>query len=322
MDKSNVKQLFIVGVGRSGTSLLQSMLNAHREICFTPEINYIRRFLATGVLEKIWQRNKDELFELLAADEFLQRLKLSREDLLNAVNPTAPSFSSRDLYSALQQKYAQAQGKTNAKWLGDKDPRSIEYLPLLARAFPGIHILHIMRDPRDVLSSKKKAQWSKDQPPLRHIFANRVQLRMGRQAGRNLLGPQYMELVYEELIGNAPAVLKRICAFLQIEYDPTMLDFAESSQGLVSASEMDWKKETLGPLLSKNAGKWKKGLTPWEVALTERTCTEVFRLVGYQKSGRETKLNPWQTLALWPVSLLLVLGDPVYRMCRWLGIIK
>lgn len=310
--------LFIVGVGRSGTSLLQSMLNAHSMVSFTPEIHFIRRFLASNTLEKVVSSDAAAAAGMLASDEFVARLGFDAAQLREAADALGHGFSSRALYVALQRMYADAQGKGDARWLGDKDPRSIEYLPMLSRLFPEMRALHIMRDPRDVLASKKKAAWSKDGSVLRHIFANRVQLKMGRRYGRLLLGPRYMEVVYEELLGNPRDVLERVCAFLELDFEEAMLEFAESSKRLVSESEMQWKKETLGPLLSSNSGKWKKSLTPWEAALTERACADAMHAAGYEASASTHELGLAGKAALMTSWGLLAAGDPVYRLYRQL----
>ena len=47
---SIMKRLFIVGVGRSGTSLLQSMMAAHSKIVMMPETSFVRRYLVTSLL--------------------------------------------------------------------------------------------------------------------------------------------------------------------------------------------------------------------------------------------------------------------------------
>ena len=62
-----------------------------------------------------------------------------------------------------------------------------------------------------------------------------------------------------------------------------MLDYSQSSKSLVSDREMQWKKETLGPLLQSNTRKWEINLAPWEIALTEKVCHEAFHRLGYRK---------------------------------------
>ena len=46
---SNLDPIFIIGVGRSGTSLLQSMLNSHSKIAFTPETHFIRSYMSSNI---------------------------------------------------------------------------------------------------------------------------------------------------------------------------------------------------------------------------------------------------------------------------------
>lgn len=318
MGETNVGQLFIVGVGRSGTSLLQRMLNAHREVCFTPEISFVRRFLASGDLDKLWRQGRGAVLDLLLSDNLIGRLGFADHELREAVDAVACSLSARELYREIQRRYAAKQGKDAAKWLGEKDPKNIEYLPLLAKAFPDARVLHIIRDPRDVLVSKKRAAWSKDHSALRHIFANRVQMKMGRHLGPRLFGSRYMECLYEDLIADAPAVLSRICTFLGIDYGKTMLNFDQSSKALVSKNEMQWKKETLGPLLKDNTGKWKTQLSTREAALTERMCGEAMKVGGYTKQDGAGSLSVSNRLVCAAASGVITAGDPPYRLYRQL----
>lgn len=309
------KFVFIVGVGRSGTSLLHSMLNAHTRVCFPPEINFIRRFLATRHLEETLQRHGVEsIVHQLVGDDHVSRLGLSSEEVTQAIHEMGPAFSAAGLYQRLLRRYADKRG--GAIWLGDKDPRTVEYLAILKRHFPDAVILHIIRDPRDVLVSKKKAAWSRDHPSIYHIFANRVQLKLGRQQGRELFGQRYFEFSYRELLLWPEELLRKICRLMEIEYEQGMMDFVESSRELVAEEEMQWKKETLGPLLGANRGKWLRGLSEWEILLTELTCREALDWIGYKRDCRVSRMNPILRLGVRLLAGVLILLDPIYRWYR------
>jgi len=243
------------------------------------------------------------------------RLGFDGDELAEIVESLGDDLSGVRLYLGLLRRYAAA--RKEAQWIGDKDPRSVEFLRLLSRCFPAAHVLHVIRDPRDVLASKKKAAWSRNRSVLRHVFANRVQLKMGRLEGRALFGDRYLELAYEDLITDPRGVLGGVCRHLGVDFDPAMLDFSTSSRQLVSQEEMQWKKETLGPLLTTNAGKWKQQLTPWETALTERVCRDAFETCPHEMSDCRSRLSPFGRLALGPVALTLRVLDPVYRCYRW-----
>lgn len=319
MQLTKPRHIFIVGVGRSGTSLLQSMLNAHRDVCFTPETSFVRRFLVKGDLDELWRHSKGAVLDHLLCDKLIGRLGFSDHELREAVDAVASSGSTRELYHEIQGRYAAKQGKDTAKWLGEKDPKNVEYLPLLAKVFPGARVLHIIRDPRDVLASKKRAAWSRERSSLRHIFANRVQMKMARRLGPRLFGPRYMECLYEDLIADAPSVLADICRFLQIDYDEAMLNFSQSSKALVSENEMQWKKETLGPLLKGNTEKWKMQLSARETALTQRMCGEAMKVGGYAAANVSPQLTMADRIGLAASAALISAADPPYRLYRQLS---
>ena len=179
-------------------------------------------------------------------------------------------------------------GSGKAAFIGDKDPRLVEYIPLLASIFPKCKIIHVIRDPRDILESKKRAEWSKKRFSITHVFAGKAQFKLGRKNGLNLNQNEYLEVYYEKLIHKPEKELKNICQWLGIDYDSEMLDFAKAAKKLVAKDEMSWKKETLGPLLTTNIGKWKNGLTNWEVKLSEVSCKESM-LAGHYVSERKMK---------------------------------
>ena len=254
------------------------------------------------------------MVDRLADDALVGRLGLPSGQLAEVVAGAGAGFSSVDLYLRLLRAYAETRGRP--AWLGDKDPRCVELLPLIRRDFPSAHVLHAIRDPRDVLASKKKAAWARGHSTLHHILANRTQLKIGRALGPRLFADRYLEVIYEQLLAEPASVLQSICERLGIPFDPAMLEFADSSRELVAEDELAWKKETLGPLLASNTGKWESVLTPWEVALTERTCGEAFDAVGYARSAAESRLGWLSRLFLIGTSSLLAAAGATYGLLR------
>jgi hypothetical protein len=108
---------------------------------------------------------------------------------------------------------------------------------------------------------------------------------MGESAGNNLSVERYMVVTYEEILHAPEATISDICAFLQVDFEPAMLAFQEKAKELVSDEETQWKKETMGPLLKNNTGKWKGKLEASEVALTESLCQQAFTIGGYTYSN-------------------------------------
>ncbi len=278
--------VFIVGVGRSGTSLLQAMFAAHPLVSCLPETAFLRRYVATGTLQSAFEAGGEAaIIDILQKDEVFARTGLDAAELLSKVLPASGSLDAA-IYKELVSSYA-----GEGKWVGDKDPRLIEFLPLVKALFPHAHIINIVRDPRDVLASKKKAAWSRGGHVWKHVFANRVQLAMGRRNGPQLFGDNYHEIIYEELITSPKAVLTNLCEQLEMPFDEPMLSFGKAAKNLISKSEMSWKKETLGPLLKGNKGKWKGALAPREIILTETCCHKEMNLHRYSPDHRFHKLS-------------------------------
>lgn len=304
--------LFIVGVGRSGTSLLQSMFAAHPAVSFMPETSFLRRYVATAALTRKYMVGGERaVVEMLAADAVFGR---TGRDVPAMVRQALERAEPLDV--AVYHQMIQSRCKTGASWVGDKDPRLIEALPVIASMFQGATIVNIIRDPRDVLLSKKKAAWSCKGHVWKHIFANRVQLKLGRRLGRQLFGANYHEIQYEELIRFPEAILCGLCNNIGLPFSGEMLKFDKAAKELTSKNEYSWKKETLGPLLTNNKEKWVDGLDDREIVLTELSCREAFSVGSYRFECRQHSLS-WRD-RLWVFAGLLVisLADCPYRLFR------
>ncbi|WP_123631390.1 sulfotransferase family protein [Salinisphaera orenii] len=308
-DESGAEAItIIVGVGRSGTSLVHSMLGSHSALALPPETAFLRRLVVSKDFARSCRNGHG--VATLDDDDRLQRVGLTGAELVAAAGDGARPV---DVYRSFLRLYRVKMGKP---YSGDKDPRAIEWLGAASVALPGVRIIHVVRDPRDVLLSKKKADWSSTRGVLWHVFAARVQLRLGRGSGRRMRLGHYCELIYEELLDNPSGELQRLCAFLGLDYEHAMLDFGHEAQRLVSPGEMQWKKETLGPLLSNNRGKWRGQLRDWEVALVEQVCGEHFRLGGYESSFAIRRLPLLRRMWVYALKAIITSVTPLYCTYR------
>lgn len=278
-----VRPVFIVGVGRSGTSLLQSMLDAHSKITFLPETHFYRNYVsAKKKRAQLEQAGAENFKNLLASDEDFKRVNISTDKLLENYLSGEEEFNLEEVYRTMLEQYLLEHPETH--FVGDKDPRNIDYLESLYKSFPDAKVLHIVRDPRDVLSSRMKAAWSQHRPVWQHVLLYETQLKRGRKKGKEFFGQNYYEFKYEDLITYPEVTLQKIAAHIEIEYDENMLQFSKSAERLVDKREMSWKKETLGPLLKTNKDKWKESLKPWQINMAEQVCTTAFRDFDYEYS--------------------------------------
>lgn len=263
--------IFVVGVGRSGTSLVQSILACQPNVYFLPETSLLRRLLlTTRACPKIKAATLPAFWQRLTNDSRFNRLNnVSIEKIKNLVSDNGGEIETWKIYEFLM--HDESNGE---EYLGDKDPRLVEYLQYIHLHRPGAYVVNVVRDPRDILVSKRKADWSKNHSTVYHLLVNWVQYRVAQKYGKRLFGDRFVEVYYEELLQDERGVVKNICTVLGLEFSEEMLNFSDASKRLVSDDEMQWKQETLGPLLTGNHGKWQSELSDWDVLLTETACRD------------------------------------------------
>ncbi len=147
-----------------------------------------------------------------------------------------------------------------------------------------------------------------------HALIYRAQFRRGQQDGNKHFGNDYLEVHYEDLIQSPEQILGKICDLIDVQFDERMLSFSDSAKRLVAPSEMSWKSETMGPLLTNNSEKWRRELSPWQVQVIERVCENAFRTQKYSYSTDRTPLSVPQRSVLSVTPLLRVFGDYGYAM--------
>lgn len=239
--------IFIVGVGRSGTSLLQSMVASHPAISALPETSFLRRYVFST------SRHSSDF----SKDAHLKRIPL----LIDSLHERGTS------QSGLLESYLDVVNHQDKSIVLDKDPRLIEYIPLLLKNFTNCKVIHIYRDPRDVLASKKNAAWSSGRSLISYLVAADVQLNAASKYESN---NHVYSICYEELIRNPEKSLRKLCRFIDLSFHRSLLDHTLAAKRLVNHSELSWKKETFMPVKADNYGKWRSQLSGLEAASVEK----------------------------------------------------
>ena len=217
---------FIVGSARSGTTFLRLTLNAHPEVAVPPESRFITE-LDPGGTE-------------IDVDAFLQRLSSHKRFEAWGLPITAiraelhglerTSYSTA--ISATYRAYARRQGKS--RW-GDKTPRYVERIPEIHRLFPEARFIHLIRDGREVALSYADVDFGpKNVARAAKLWADRV--RAGLRDGRPL-GDRYLEVFYTDLTDDTEGTLKDICSFIELGFDPVMLDPNATSKGALDRAK-------------------------------------------------------------------------------------
>lgn len=279
----NQQTIYIIGVGRSGTSLLMTLLNGHSQITFTPETHFLRFYLGTPSLQELIEKKGVVAFQkTLEQDDYFQRLDIATEDLLRPYLAKEKVFDLRAVYRDLLSIYRERKSK---QYIGDKDPRYIDYQEVVKEIYPDAKVIHIYRDPRDVMLSKTKADWSAHRPIWMNSIISQMQIEQGRRKAKQLFGANLHELSYESLIIQPKETLTDLLGFLGLEFEEKMFDLRQSAKELVDENEMQWKDNTFKPLQASNTQKWKKQLSSTQTKTIEIICKEWFQELGYEYSN-------------------------------------
>ena len=268
--------VFLVGCPRSGTTLLQRLLDAHPLVAVAPETHFIRRFWIPrhkyGALadETSFRRLLDDF---VAMPEFAD-MKLDPEQFTAAARRgerTVPA-----LFDLLLRSFAERRG---ARIVGEKTPNHLLYMTILESFFRGARFVHIIRDPRAVVSSWRSVPWSTGT-----ISGDAgVWRRYMRTAWKQPPARGKLHVVrYEALTSQPEHELRFVCDFLEIPFDPSMLSFHQREAETIDFAREPWKRGAARPIRAGANDEWRRALSADEIQAIEEVCwTEMVKL-GYE----------------------------------------
>ncbi|MEA2442014.1 MAG: hypothetical protein QOH76_3438 [Thermoleophilaceae bacterium] len=281
---------FVIGVPRSGTTLLRLQLDAHPELAIPAETGF------GALVEELGDRRPGpaELLDALVAWPTWGDLGLERDEL-------AEAFAGVDHWSvgnglrAYYRAYAARHGKP--LW-GDKTPTHTARVTSIARTLPEARFIHLVRDGRDVAASLRGLPFAPGDGGIAAIAETwRDTLDRTRRLGAQV--PHYREVRYERLVAEPEAVLRELCEYLELEFDAAMLRAHEraperlremrslaieddGSVRLADGARMEW--HTREPPDPSRAGRWRGVLSEHDVALFERHAGGALLDAGYEPS--------------------------------------
>lgn len=278
--------VFIVGCPRSGTTLLQRMVNAHPDLAITPESHWIPRLYAKPWAVRPDGPVKRKLIRRLTAHPKFARLKISAEEIAT-LTKIGKRISYEDLVSRIFDLYGERQGKP---LVGDKTPDYVRNIETLHRLWPCARFVHMIRDGRDVALSMM--DWAKSRPKPGDFTTwqeDRVStaalwwelnVRFGRKAGKSLGPKLYYELRYESLVSRPGEECAALCEFLGVPYADEMLRFYEAPTGSDPGLETKRARLPVTPGLRD----WSSQLPPQDAERFEAAAGALLEELGYART--------------------------------------
>ena len=272
---------FVLGSQRSGTTMLRLMLNNHRNLCIPHETGFITDFYAkVGSYGDI--RDADVQKALL--QDISGSHHVSRGKLISQLDEVLgfPIVDYRSLVDAIFQAHIAQFDKP--RW-GDKTPSYTEDIDILRQIFPDAKFIHLVRDGRDVLVSQKNIEWF-SRNVVRLIRDWQWKVSIAHKVGR-VLGDDFLEVRYEDLIREPEDTLRTLCAFLDEDYDPDMMSYNEVGKDTVPAESIRWHKNSIALPNPNKIGAWKTKLSTSEKILFDDIAGDTLELFGYEREKKK-----------------------------------
>jgi len=274
--------VFIVGCPRSGTSFLYHLLlSAGGFAEFRTQMNVY------DVLEPIYGKLKVAKNRKAAIREWLR----SKAFLVSGIDPVqieakvmAECQGAGDFLRIVMDEVA---GNQNVdRWI-DSTPTNVPHMLRIQHDFPDAVFLHIIRDGRDVALSLDKRSWSRPLPWDRNRSLAAAGLywewivRKARKLGE-ALGPNYLEVRYEELVADPVRALVRVADVLGRELDYVRIQ--QASIGSVGKPLTAFKEDLLEGRFAP-VGRWKEKFPAEQLLEFEALVGDYLEELGYELSG-------------------------------------
>ena len=214
--------------------------------------------------------------------------------------------------------YAEERGKR--RW-GDKTPMYMQNLRLLERLFPDALFVHLIRDGRDAamsfLSMPKGLMtetWMQPRDAAGFASQWRAEVKAGQRLGRRVGGERYLEVRYEDLVGDVESVLRRVSSFARLEYEPAMADYAGNVDVSAKPHQQSLKRPPTAGLRD-----WRSQMSQADVAAFDAVAGDLLDELGYESherpgpAGMIRRASYGTRAAAWRAASFALRRSPLWR---------
>lgn len=224
--------VFIVGMPRTGTTVLERILGGHPQVADAGELNDFQHAVS------------------LASDRFIQ-FPSGTEDVA-ALATVDPGAIGRNYLERTGPRYG---GRSH---LVDKNPQNFFAAGLIASALPQARIICLVREPVDACFSNLKELFAPGAYPysydLDDLADHYARFRRLADHWRNSLPEQFLCVAYEELVADPVQVAGRVMEFCGLPPDLECVDITRNLSRASTASSSQVRQ----PIHGRNVGSWRR----------------------------------------------------------------
>lgn len=292
------KMIFIVGMARTGTTLMARILSKGSDAYFLHETHFMREYKDYILEEKLFGKNSEKFinkiikqFITIQRNDYYRKFKY--REYPEDVNQIKNMFATRNKknFIELLRCLFLYEAKRNGKiYPGDQTPNHVFFIEQIRHCFPEAIFINMIRDPRAVvLSQKNKWKASKRlKQPVIEIIRTKINyhpitqsvlwlkaVKSGNSAFNNHGEKVIQRVFYEQLVEEPEKHIRKVCKFCGIGYDKGMLNTPVSMSSNIFSSPA----KGLDPTLKD---KWRSMLSSTEIFLIEFICGDCASNLGYK----------------------------------------
>lgn len=221
--ESDFHPIFIIGMFRSGTTLMEQVLSVHQQVSCAGEVSYFDRTLGRKLLASLLST-------------------ATTEDFVNLATGYRNLLRSRNLDAA--------------GLLTDKRPDNFLYVGAIKKAFPQAKFIHMNRHPLDNALSiyfqnlNEVLSYSHDLADIGHYI---LQQRRIMDYWKSIFPSEILEVSYDRFVQNQPEVTAEVLRFCGLDWTDSCLNFHESDNPVNTASIWQVRQ----PLYRHASGRWR-----------------------------------------------------------------
>lgn len=305
------QQVLITGCYRSGTEYLTLLLNNHPELTATMYVVGFMRFCygRYDPIEDPYNHSK-LLFDAAHRIRYRWNRRLDVESILETC-ASAGEVTYALLYDLMMQDLFLRDGCR--RW-AEKTQLVWTKIPAFLELFPDGKVIHVVRDPRNVLASFKRFTYAPPPAYLGAVFNCLGSMEAAREYTSRVSPDRYHLLRFEDLLTAPETTLEAVFGFLELSAEHDLL----AQEGWTDAKGNPWRHNSAFLAADAGTGEFDKAaalrrwdsLAPWEAALAESICAGACEWCDYGGSGASSD---------WPRALRSILSDPALTdwLKRW-----
>ncbi|MBI9036011.1 MAG: sulfotransferase [Bacteroidales bacterium] len=307
---------FIIGRPRTGTTLLRSLMDAHKNVIIPLEGPFMLKLYGKYHEVTLWTKEVINEFydDLMIKNDMgfitMENWKVDKERLKNDLLSCVGENSFANICKVINGNFPCPKEK-DPLILGDKNPVYSNKLKYILKLYPQAKFIILSRDYRDHIQSMHKVDFGQIIAPVL-AYRWRKFIRESRKYMANHPN-NFFYLRYEDLAMNPQKHLKELTDFLGIAYDESMLEFykaknARQERGHTETQEK-YHQSLHNPISTKSIGNWKSKLKDIDVQMADAMVGPYAERAGYERKYKSTAFG--LRLKLFPVFIYMWITEGI-----------